>query len=171
MYSSLFWISMTACRFILATIKGKPSKKLQILALSGLANSAVSYFLIFHVNHEFGLVFMSIVHGGCNSIFYALLLTIPEEFGFKVTISDTTKFVIWGSLGEACLAVGVGKLMGWFSYNWFIYSIVFMCLGIYGISKWNTKIMSEENERKNENSLLDKRKFFGGQSIELRDVL
>jgi hypothetical protein len=26
------------------------------------------------------------------------------------------------ALGEGCWAVGVGKMMGWFSYNWLIYS-------------------------------------------------
>jgi hypothetical protein len=78
MYSSVYWISITASRFVLAAVKGSDVWKLEILALVGVVNSGVSYVLIFMVNSEFGLIFMSVFYGVANSSMYALQLTIPE---------------------------------------------------------------------------------------------
>jgi fucose permease len=77
MYSSVYWVSITISRFVLASVKGSDSQKMQILAVIGIINSIVSYFLIFNVSDEFGLIFMAVIFGLSNSSMYALQLTIP----------------------------------------------------------------------------------------------
>lgn len=81
------------------------------------------------------MIFMSIMYGLCNSALFPLLLTVPEEFGFKLTMNETSTFIIWSFLGEGCLAVGVGKMMGLISYNWLIYSMLVMDLIIAILSR------------------------------------
>lgn len=83
----------------------------------------------------------------------------------KLTVKETTSFVIWASLGEGCLAVGVGKMMGWFSYNWLIYGMGLMDLVIFGLARWNARVMGEvrdDMDRAAEDFLLDKDKGKGG---------
>jgi hypothetical protein len=114
------------------------------LASIGVLNAIVSYFLIFTVNHEFGLIFMSLIFGIANSSMDALQLTIPEEFGYTITLKNAINFVIWASLGDGCLAGGIGKLMGWFSYNWLIYTMFIMDLIILLINKVNKRVLMEQ---------------------------
>lgn len=58
-------------------------------------------------------------------------------------------FVIWASLGEGCLAVGVGKFMNWFSYDWLIFGMLIMDAAIIGIVRMNAKIMSDDSSKEN----------------------
>lgn len=62
----------------MATVQGSASQKVELMGLIGVINSVVSYFVIFYVDPEFGLYSMSLLYGLCNSVLYALLLTIPE---------------------------------------------------------------------------------------------
>lgn len=52
-------------------------------------------------------------------------------------MQETTTFVTWASLGEGCLAVGIGELMGRFSYDWLIYGMFIMDFAIYLIVRAN----------------------------------
>jgi hypothetical protein len=67
---------------VLVFVSGSQTDKIKWLAITGIINSFISYFIIFQIHHESGLIFMSIVYGLCNSVIFPLLLTIPEEFGF-----------------------------------------------------------------------------------------
>lgn len=46
------------------------------------------------------MIFMSIMYGLCNSALFPLLLTVPEEFGFKLTMNETSTFIIWSFQGK-----------------------------------------------------------------------
>lgn len=56
---------------------------------------------------------------------------------------ETTIFVTWASMGEGCLAVGIGELMGRVSYNWLIYGMLLMDLAIYVLVRTNRSIMAD----------------------------
>lgn len=77
-YSSIYWISITFFRFALAMVRGSPSQKVQIFALIGVVTSVGSYWVIYFVQPEVGLVLMSVFYGLGNSALYAPFLTIPE---------------------------------------------------------------------------------------------
>ena len=49
-YSSLYWVSITAFKFIMTLVQGTASKKIRYLAYIGIVSTAVSYLLIFHVD-------------------------------------------------------------------------------------------------------------------------
>ena len=116
---------------------GSQSKKIQYLGLIGVVNSVSGYYIIFYVNSEIGLNLMSFIFGFSNSALFPLLLTIPEEYGFKFTMQETATFITWSALGEGCLAVGIGKMMGLISYNWLIYGMLVMDLIIAVLCRAN----------------------------------
>ena len=147
LYSSLFWVSITAFRIILAFLKNSSSKKIEILTYVGVIGSFLSYFFIWYVNPIFGIVFMSLIYGLCGSVMFPLLLTIPEEFGFKFSVSEGSTFITWASLGEGCLAVLVGKMMGWISHEMLIYSILVFNIVIYFANKANYTYLDSEQQR------------------------
>lgn len=137
LYSSLYWVSITIFRFVFAFVPGSPSKKIQYLGLIGVVNSVSGYYIIFYVNSEIGLNLMSFIFGFSNSALFPLLLTIPEEYGFKFTMQETATFITWSALGQGCLAVGIGKMMGLISYNWLIYGMLVMDLIIAVLCRAN----------------------------------
>ena len=77
MYSSVYWISITFFRFALAFVDGKSSKKIEILIAIGVVQAFVSYFIIYHINAEMGLVMSAIIFGLSNSVVFPLLLIVP----------------------------------------------------------------------------------------------
>jgi hypothetical protein len=58
-------------------------------------------------------------------------------------------------LGDGCLAGGIGKLMGWFSYNWLIYSMLIIDILILLINKINKKILMKERDANSKVKLLE----------------
>jgi hypothetical protein len=61
----------------MAIVPGKASIKIKWLVSIGIVNTFISYFIIFNIHPEFGLIFMSLVYGLSTSILFPLLLTIP----------------------------------------------------------------------------------------------
>jgi hypothetical protein len=59
-------------------------------------------------------------------------------------MKNAINFVMWASLGDGCLAGGIGKMMGWFSYNWLIYGMFLMVSVIYILNRINTYILTLE---------------------------
>ena len=137
-------------------VQGTASKKIRYLGYIGVVSTAVSYLLIFHVNSETGLVSMSILYGLCNSVLFPLLLTIPEEFGYKLSIHESTTFLIWAAIGDGCVGVVVGKMMGWFSYNWLLYSIGLMNVFLVIVMLVNEGILLRGKERNGGTGKLEK---------------
>lgn len=121
----------------------------------GVVNSIVSYFVTFYINSELGLFMMAILYGLCNSSLYALLFTVPQEFGYRLKINYSVVFVFWSSLGEGTLAVGVGKFMGWFSYDWLIYGMFFMDAVIILFARLNAQILTEDSKNEKKQKLLN----------------
>ena len=71
---------------MLALVSGSPTAKVRNLGLIGFVTGFISFFLIFRVNSELGLIKMTILYGLTNSVLYPLILTIPGEFGYKISI-------------------------------------------------------------------------------------
>lgn len=59
-----------------------------------------------------------------------------------MSVDEGSTFLIWAALGEGCLAVGVGKMMSWFSYNWLIFGMACFNLAILVANRVNHHIMS-----------------------------
>ena len=85
-YTSIYWISITSFRFVLALVEGSPSTKIRNLGLFGILTTFIGYFLIFHVNPDLGLIVMTVLYGLSVSVLFPLLLTVPEELGYKLNV-------------------------------------------------------------------------------------
>lgn len=140
-YNSLYWVSITIFRMTLAFYRSSSSSKIKYLALVGVGSSFISQFLIWNVSSEVGIIFMTLTYGLCASVLFPLLLTIPEEFGYKLRVEDSSFFIIWAALGEGLLAVVTGKIMDFFSYDWLIYCILMFNVAIYMLNNYNTSSM------------------------------
>lgn len=63
---------------------------------------------------------------------FALFITLPGEFGFKVTNSNTANFMMCASMGEGALTMPIGYAMGLFGPNMlFILMLVFSMIMYY----------------------------------------
>lgn len=63
---------------------------------------------------------------------FALFITLPGEFGFKVTNSNTANFMMCASMGEGALTMPIGYAMGLFGPNMlFILMFVFSMIMYY----------------------------------------
>lgn len=64
--------------------------------------------------------------------------------------------MIWSSIGDGCLGVVVGKLMGWFSYNWLLYSIGMMNVALVFVMMANERVLVNEDLRIKKEGKLEK---------------
>lgn len=170
-YSSLFWISITFFRFLMVAVPGSPSRKIIYLNAGSLLTVLLSYVVIFSINAELGLLFFSIIFGLCQWVLFPLLLTIPSEFGFKLTMTDSSTVFIFGSLGEGVVALLVGKTMELYGFNWFlIWFVVISVLRI--VIVWiNYRLMTNFKPSEKRVSLLAKdNDIFSNSNIEMKDI-
>lgn len=142
LYGSIFWISVTGFRFLFSNVKGSPTTKIKYLGGISIVSTFVCHFFIFNIHGELGLVLMSLLYGLSTSVLFPLLMTIPEEFGYKLTVEEITVFVIWASIGQGSIGLVVGKFMEWFSYNWLLYSMCLMNIGIIALVIANSNILA-----------------------------
>ncbi len=57
---------------------------------------------------------------------FALFLTLPGQFGLKVTNSNTANFMMCASMGEGALTMPIGYAMGFFGpYMLFVMMLLF----------------------------------------------
>ena len=49
--------------------------------------------------------------GVANSVVFPLTLTMPQEYGYKVSTSEGSSFMLAGAIGEGTLTVLIGLLM------------------------------------------------------------
>jgi len=54
----------------------------------------------------------AILVGAFLASMFALFMTLPGEFGFKVTSSNTANFMMSASMGEGALTMPIGYAMG-----------------------------------------------------------
>lgn len=85
-YSGVYWVSITVFRFVLTLLRGRASVKVRYFGIMGIGIGLVCLFLIYHVDTEFGLLSMSVMYGFAHSVIIPLLLTIPQEFGYQLTL-------------------------------------------------------------------------------------
>lgn len=81
--TSIFWISITVFLILFSFFPGKPTLKIRILTTGGIFISIASFFIIFFINHTFGLLTASIMIGLCDSALFGLIQVQLQELGFK----------------------------------------------------------------------------------------
>ena len=128
----MFWISNTTFRIILLYVKGRISDRLKVLLVGmvgtsllmlGAAMGGMKYFAAYA-----GVVFV----GAFLASMFALFITLPGEFHFKVTNSNTANFMMCASMGEGALTMPIGYAMGLFGPNMlFILMLVFSLIMYY----------------------------------------
>lgn len=144
LYSFLFWIFMTAFRFIFALFEGYSLRKIKNLAILGMVSVILCSLIIFLVHPETGLIAMSIISGICSSSMFPLLFLVLPQGGYKLTVIENSSLIIWSYLGEGTIPMIMGVLIEFLSTNWFLYSIILMNIGIIGSLTWIDHVMKED---------------------------
>ena len=66
----------------------------------------------FFLGLEFYLTYITpLVFALINSVLYSFYYSLPTEYGLKISIDDSSKFVFWYSVGEIVLVSLTGYLM------------------------------------------------------------
>lgn len=133
-YGSLFWIVITAFRFIFLLLPGTPSKKSSWMYL-GCVFVAISSLVFLHMYPQYGnfwIIYSSFGFGMFMSIVFPLLLSTPKEYGINLSPSDNSNFMIAASLGEGTIAVITGYCMDWFGPDMLFYTILAVNIVVLG---------------------------------------
>jgi hypothetical protein len=59
-----------------------------------------------------------------------------------LTQHEGSLFLIGAALGEGCLAVGIGNLMSFFTFNWFIYGNFVSNLFLFVFNFFNIQLLT-----------------------------
>ena len=95
------------------------------------ASGIVAFFL----DWEFYLIYVTpLIFALINSVLYPFYYSLPAEYGFRLSMHDSSKFIFWYSVGEVVLVSVTGYLM---VYTHPIALYVFMLL----ISVVNRKLL------------------------------
>lgn len=128
----MFWISNTAFRIILLYVKGKISDRLKVL-LIGMIGTSVFMLLAAICDMKYWAAYGGVILVGMFlASMFALFITLPGEFRFKVTNSNTANFMMCASMGEGALTMPIGYSMGLFGPNMlFVLMLVFSLIMYY----------------------------------------
>ena len=107
---------------------GRPSVKIFILFGIAVIQTFISFFLIYKISPEVGLIISSIIYGLSNSVLFPLLLLIPGEMGMQASPSQNSNFLLFSFLGEGTLSVFAGYLMKLVSNDCLFYWMGFINL-------------------------------------------
>ncbi len=95
----MFWISNTAFRIILLYVKGKISDRLKFLLVGMIATSMLMVVTAM-IGYKFFAAYAGVILVGMFlASMFALFITLPSEFRFKVTNSNTANFMMCASMG------------------------------------------------------------------------
>ena len=122
----MFWISNTLFRIVLLYVKGKISDRLRVLLIGMIGTSVILLLAIIMDYKAFASYGGVILIGMFLASMFALFLTLPGEFGLKVTNSNTANFMMCASMGEGALTMPIGYAMGFFGpYMLFVMMLLF----------------------------------------------
>lgn len=117
---SLFWITNTAFRIILIYVTIKVSLRLRILMIGMIAGCTINFIAAMTGHHWFAAYPGSFLNGMFLASMFALFLSLPQEFGYLLTKTNTANFMMCASMGEGALAMPIGYAMGIFG-PWTLY--------------------------------------------------
>lgn len=123
LYSSLYWIAVAVFRFIFPLVKGKASTKLLALYFLAMISSLASLGIVHLGLPELGMILGAILLGTANSVVFPLTLIMPQEYGYKVSTSEGSSFMLASSIGEGTLVFLFGLLMTLISKDFVFYGM------------------------------------------------
>ena len=130
-YVTIFWVSMTVMRFAYAYLPGTSSQKMKRSQEMIVATSLGLLLLIYAGWIRFACLAGCILFGVAMAPMYALVYSLPSEFGFRLAESQTSTIVVCSEFAEGTLTSPTGKLMEWGSYRMLLYSEIFMALSMW----------------------------------------
>ena len=66
----------------------------------------------FFLGWKFYLVYVTpMIFALINSVMYSFYYSLPAEYGLRISLNDSSKFILWYSLGEIVLVSITGFLM------------------------------------------------------------
>ena len=108
---TIFWIMFTIFRFVVAALKIECSKKLSFLTKCIIFCSLVNAFLTLQGMHKAATLFGSVGFGTSCSGGYSLLLSVPMEFGIKLTPEQLSTILLVPAFSLMVVTTSVGMLM------------------------------------------------------------
>jgi hypothetical protein len=129
---SMFWISNTSFRIILLYVHGRISSRLKVL-LAGMIGTSLLMLGFALGGLQYWAAYAGVVLvGAFLASMFALFITLPGEFNFKVTNSNTANFMMCASMGEGALTMPIGYAMGLFGPNMlFVLMLLFSLIMYY----------------------------------------
>ena len=143
----MFWISNTAFRIVLLYVHGRISSRLKVLLAGMIGTSLLMLGFAFGGQKYFAAYAGVVLVGAFLASMFALFITLPGEFNFKVTNSNTANFMMCASMGEGALTMPIGYAMGMFGPNMlFVMMLVFSVI-MYFV--FNQLMSTYEEDSKN----------------------
>ena len=133
---SMFWVSNTLFRIILLYVQGKISSRLKVL-LAGMIGTSLLLLLSALGGMKYFAAYAGVILvGAFLASMFALFITLPSEFNFAVTNSNTANFMMCASMGEGALTMPIGYAMGLFGPNMlFVLMLLFSLIMYYVFSE------------------------------------
>jgi fucose permease len=144
---SMFWVSNTLFRIVLLYVQGKISSRLKVL-LAGMIGTSLLMLLCAIGGMKYFAAYAGVIFvGAFLASMFALFITLPGEFNFKVTNSNTANFMMCASMGEGALTMPIGYAMGLFGPNMLFVMMLIFSLIMYYV--FNELMSTYEEDSKN----------------------
>lgn len=135
-------------------MQGQISERLRVLLLGMIATSLFLIMMAFFGQQVLAAYSGVILVGMFLASMFALFITLPGEFGFKVTNNNTANFMMCASMGEGALTMPIGYAMGLIGPNMLFILMLLFSVIMYFVFKSlmetyidNSKHKSPLNER------------------------
>jgi hypothetical protein len=128
---SIFWVSNTLFRIVLLYVQGKISSRLKVL-LAGMIGTSLLLLLCALGGMKYIAAYAGVILvGAFLASMFALFITLPGEFNFALTNSNTANFMMCASMGEGALTMPIGYAMGLFGPDMLFVLMLFFSLIMY----------------------------------------
>ena len=112
LFNSVFWMTSTLFRFIVASLTWSSSRKIKLLTSSLLLCSIVCLVMLLSGNIWITVTLSSFLFGTATSAIFPLLISLPTEFGVRFRPDEIATIMMTAVLSSEVLPSVVGVLMG-----------------------------------------------------------
>ena len=144
--SSVFWISNTVFRVILIFWTSKISLRLKVLLGGMVVGCTVNLIACLGGHHWFASHIGSFLNGMFLACLFALYISLPSEFDFKVTKRNTANFMMCSTLGEGVLSMPIGYGMGVFGAELLFFTEFSLAIGSFLLMIRGVQILERDSK-------------------------